>query len=145
MAFLAMIVALVLINLSLPAFNQFTQKMIPAATLFTWPGIGFLALLWLITGILAGIWPAFFLSSFKPVTVLKGKLTLGARSILARKILVTFQLAISMILMIGTFSGFPAVELFAQYRSGLRPRKYHHAAGAEIAGCTAYDSFKGGC
>ncbi len=143
MAFLAMIVALVLINLSLPAFNQFTQKMIPAATLFTWPGIGFLALLWLITGILAGIWPAFFLSSFKPVTVLKGKLTLGARSILARKILVTFQLAISMILMIGTFSAFRQLNYLRNTAAGFDRENIIMLPVQKLPVVRAYDSFKG--
>jgi len=143
MAFLAMIAALVLINLSLPAFNQFTQKMIPAATLFTWPGIAVLTILWLITGILAGTYPAFFLSSFKPVTVLKGKLTLGARSIRARKILVTFQLAVSMILIIGTFSAFRQLNYLRNTGSGFDRENILMLPVQKLPVVRTYDSFKG--
>src|SRR5690606_32475557 len=56
----------------------------------------------LFTGILAGSYPAFYLSSFQPIKVLKGKLQLVARKVSARKILVITQFSIAVILIIST-------------------------------------------
>jgi len=56
----------------------------------------------IVTGFLAGSYPAFYLSSFNPVQVLKGNLKAGKRSSLPRKVLVVIQFASSVVLMIGT-------------------------------------------
>ncbi|HEV3251216.1 MAG TPA: ABC transporter permease, partial [Puia sp.] len=56
----------------------------------------------IITGLLAGSYPAFYLSSFNPALVLKGTLKAGRSSSLPRKLLVVLQFASSVVLMIGT-------------------------------------------
>ena len=93
MCALALFLALTLVILCLPFFNAFTTK---SLTLLQTPAIMYwIGGLALFTGLLSGIYPAFYLSSFKPATVLKGKLTNTISAAMIRKGLVVFQFAIS--------------------------------------------------
>ncbi|HTB26744.1 MAG TPA: ABC transporter permease [Puia sp.] len=99
MSCLALLLALIIAYLVLPLFNNLTQKNI---TLFDQPGIW----IWIIiltvgTGLLSGIYPAFYLSSFRPITVLKGKLLNNFSGAAIRKGLVVFQFVISICLILG--------------------------------------------
>jgi putative ABC transport system permease protein len=99
---LSMGLALVLVYAALPLFNDLTgQKLSIHLGAMPWliPAlIGF----GLITGIVAGSYPAFFLSSFNPIQVLKGRLTAGNGGTLLRSGLVVFQFFISISLIVGT-------------------------------------------
>lgn len=103
-SFLAIIFALLLVEFLLPTFNELAGKNLDIhyfknpTTLLALIGLGILV------GMLAGSYPAFFLASFKPVTVLKGASaqTAQQRSPLLRSGLVIFQFTISIILFIGT-------------------------------------------
>lgn len=102
LASLALIISFVLIQLFLPFFNDLTGKQLEF-NIFKKPelllsiiGIAFF------TGILSGLYPAFFLSSFKPANVLKGKINIDRKSGWLRKGLVTFQLFIYVIMVTGT-------------------------------------------
>jgi putative ABC transport system permease protein len=98
---LAFLLALGTVLLALPYFNKLTDKHMSlqiASPLF-WL---VMFLFTLITGLLAGSYPAFYLSSFNPVRVLKGNLKAGQSSSLPRQILVVLQFASSVVLMIGT-------------------------------------------
>ncbi|MFZ1799193.1 MAG: ABC transporter permease [Chitinophagaceae bacterium] len=99
--FMSVIIALVLTSLLLPAFNNLTGKhlVLPIHQPFFYAIIAGLLLL---TGLVAGSYPAFFLSSLNPVRVLKGKLQFSWASAFFRKGLVVFQFALSIILIIGT-------------------------------------------
>ena len=89
----------------LNAMAQFSGKALTLDMLFTTQVFALLLIITLIIGFLAGIYPALFLSSFKPVVVLKGKLAPGMNSSGSlRKGLVVFQFAISIVLMIGTYT-----------------------------------------
>mgnify|MGYP006277518275 CR=1 FL=1 len=110
MSFFAMIVALFLIELALPAFNDFTGKEISLSRLFHPVYMGALLLITLLTGFLSGVYPAFYLSSFKPVQVLKGKVSKGAKSGKSRKVLVVMQFAISIALIISTFIAYDQIS-----------------------------------
>jgi putative ABC transport system permease protein len=98
---LALGLAIGLVALLLPVFNQLTEKqlILPFNQPLLWIG---LPVLLLVTGALAGSYPALFLSSLKPVLVLKGTLRLGAGAQLFRRGLVVFQFVLSMLLIIGT-------------------------------------------
>src|SRR6185312_8445058 len=89
----ALFVALAIVVLMLPYFNHLTQKNI---RLFDTPSLLFwITGLTLITGLFAGLYPAFYLSAFKPVAVLKGKITNNFSAVILRKRLVIFQFTIS--------------------------------------------------
>lgn len=89
----------------LNAMAQFSGKALTLDMLFTTQVFALLLIITLTIGILAGIYPALFLSSFKPVVVLKGRLAPGMNSSGSlRKGLVVFQFAISIVLMIGTYT-----------------------------------------
>jgi putative ABC transport system permease protein len=101
-SFVSLVLALVIAALLLPYFNQLSGKDM-TLNLFLKPWLLPAAiLLMIIVGLIAGSYPAFYLSSFKPVQVLKGKLAKGFKSSWLRSGLVVFQFCISIILVIGT-------------------------------------------
>lgn len=97
---LAAILALAAVWLVLPTFNQlFGKQLAPDLTNPSlWVGI---VTLTLVTGLLAGSYPALFLSALKPIRILKGKLQSGNGPALFRRILVTFQFSLSVFLIVG--------------------------------------------
>ncbi|HEV3223801.1 MAG TPA: ABC transporter permease [Puia sp.] len=99
---LAFAVAFALMILLLPAFNQLTEKQIilPLSSISFWTIVSGLILL---TGFIAGSYPALYLSSFRPIKVLKGSITFSENALLFRKGLVMFQFVLSIALIIGTF------------------------------------------
>ncbi len=98
----AFLLSIVLVFWTLPFLNKLSGKNLSFNLLSNpWllPGLLLFAL---VTGLLAGSYPAFFLSSFKPVTVLKGKLASKGKTVSLRSGLVVFQFFISIVLIIGT-------------------------------------------
>jgi putative ABC transport system permease protein len=99
---IAFILTLGAAALLLPSFNQLAGKTL-SKNIFNNPGfVGTLFLASIGIGLLAGIYPALVLSSFKPVTVLKGRFATGTKGILLRKGLVISQFTISIALIIST-------------------------------------------
>jgi putative ABC transport system permease protein len=100
-AFFSFLLSIGLVQLCLPFFNHIADKKmaIPWTNPFFWlTGIGFS----LFTGILAGSYPALYLSSFNPVKVLKGTFKAGRSASIPRGVLVIIQFAVSVVLAIGT-------------------------------------------
>ncbi len=97
---LALLVACLLVMLLLPLFNDFSQKALSLNLFNNYFLVSLLIGITLFTGLLAGIYPALYLSSFQPVTVLKGA---GSKSGKAgmRSIMVVFQFFISIVMLIG--------------------------------------------
>ena len=96
--FFALFIAFALVQLVLPAFNNISGKHLSfdVKPILAFIGLG------LLVGIVAGIYPAFYLSSFKPIAVLKGNLTTSHKNFSLRSGLVVFQFFISVALIIGT-------------------------------------------
>lgn len=102
-SYLAFGIALVLTTILLPYFNQIAGKEFTPATMYQPTYLPFLLTLPLGVGILAGYYPSFFLSSFKPIEVLKSKLNANFKRSNFRNVLVTFQFVTSLVLVISTF------------------------------------------
>ncbi|QCR25106.1 ABC transporter permease [Pontibacter sp. SGAir0037] len=100
-AFLALFLSLNLVGIVLPQFNNLTGK---AITLdLSDPGLILILLgVALVTGLISGSYPAFFLSSFNPAVVLKGTVKLSSKVSLFRKGLVVFQFVLSALLIVST-------------------------------------------
>lgn len=98
---IAIIIGVMLVQLSLPAFNTLASKQI----VFSRENISSfsiaLAILAVVTGLVAGGYPAFYMSSFQPAAVLKGKFNLSATSGFLRQALVVFQFVIAIMLICG--------------------------------------------
>ncbi|HET9744718.1 MAG TPA: ABC transporter permease [Chitinophagaceae bacterium] len=106
---LSFVLCLVLVVLLLPMFNEVASKKIempwqkPVFWLFS---IGFIA----ITGLLSGSYPAFYLSSFHPLKVLKGTFRVGKFAAIPRKVLVVTQFTVSVALIIGTIIVYQQIQ-----------------------------------
>ena len=109
LAFLSFVLAIALAALTLPLFNQLAGKTMT----FPWTNPVFWSvslICTLLTGLLAGSYPAFYLSGFRPVKVLKGTFRAGKGSGTPRKVLVIAQFSISLALIIGTVVVFRQIQ-----------------------------------
>ncbi len=102
LSIVALLLSLMLVQLALPIFNDLAEKDLQLDFLKNPLLLLAFLLFGLLVGVLAGSYPAFFLSSFNPVEVLKGKFKLAGKSISLRSGLVVFQFFISIALIIGT-------------------------------------------
>jgi len=120
LTFVAFAVSLLIVQLVLPSFNNITYGNIkvPYTSLTFWcVMMGYV----LFTGLLAGSRPAFYLSSFKPVKVLKGTIQLGKRAALPRKIMVVVQFTCSIALIISTLIIYQQIEYAKDRPKGYNP------------------------
>lgn len=99
---LGLIVAITMVSAALPAFRVFVERPVPFHPLSDPPLLGMLFLLVLLTGILSGGYPAFALSSFRPVSLFRRFASLGTKGLSLRNVLVVFQFAVSIVLIICT-------------------------------------------
>ncbi len=97
----AMVLALILVVVALPAFNQLSGKSLETSFLLSPLVMAALLALGVVISLLAGSYPAFFLSSARPVQALKNKISGGSRSKGVRSSLVVFQFVISSVLILG--------------------------------------------
>ncbi len=99
---ISLILSIIILIALLPKFNTLAGKSFDLHIIYSPAVLLTLIGVILVVGLLGGSYPAFFLSRFSPVTVLKGEITQGSAGSLFRKILVVFQFAISVIMIICT-------------------------------------------
>ena len=109
--------ALALVHLLLPEFSRFSGKALEMDYQSTWL-VPALAAIALCTGIIAGGYPALVLSSFRPAVVLSGALKKGVSPSLLRKALITFQFAVSIIMIVGTLVILEQLEYIGNKKLG---------------------------
>lgn len=113
-AFLALVVTLVMVLVTLPYFNNLADKQIAMPFTNAWFWAAALSFTFF-TGIIAGSYPAFYLSAFEPIKVLKGTFRVGRFASLPRRVLVVVQFTVSIVLIIGTIIVFRQIQ-FARSR-----------------------------
>jgi len=104
MSGLAILVACVLTLISLPLFNELTSKQLSVANDLRFSTLAAIIGITLFTGLLAGSYPAFYLSGFQPIKVLKGLMVNHFAANFLRKGLVVFQFVVSVCLIVGTIT-----------------------------------------
>jgi putative ABC transport system permease protein len=118
MAVLALAVALGMVAAGLPAFNALTDKAITFGRLFPGTVLLFVGLA-LLTGFLAGVYPALYLSSFNAIAVLRSTFKARRSAVGLRKSLVVFQFAMSILLIVGTLTVYRQIDYIRQKNLGL--------------------------
>lgn len=127
------VLGLLLASLLLPYFNALASKSLALPWSYWWfvPGL-FAASL--VVGFFAGIYPSFYLSSFKPIQVLKGNLSMGSKSSSLRSSLVVFQFTISIILIVSTFIIYRQMEFIINKKLGFERDRVMYLEGTHMLG-----------
>lgn len=115
---IAMVIAVFTAWKILPLFNDLSAKQLTPSLLFGSKMLVILIALPVIVSLLAGSYPSFFLSSFNPVTVLKGKAGAGSHKSVLRSSLVVFQFFTSIVLIIGTITVFRQLNFIQNRKIG---------------------------
>ena len=110
LSLLALVLALVLIQVLLPAFNQLASKELALHYIQQAPLVLAMVVFAVVVGLIAGSYPAFVLSSFRPVEVFKGRVRKGASGVFLRQGLVVLQFAISLVLIVGALIVFQQLD-----------------------------------
>ncbi len=140
LAFIALFLALLLVELFLPAFNQLAGKNLAMDYHDPRLVLGFTAII-LVTGLVAGSYPALYLSSLKPVKVLKGMMESGTQGSRFRKALVVTQFSLSVILMIGAAVVYQQLDYMRNEKLGFEKENVVYIPAKDNVGAK-YEAFK---
>ncbi|ULQ57887.1 ABC transporter permease [Flavihumibacter rivuli] len=124
------ILSLIIVQLSMKGFNSLTEKQLslPVSNLSFWAFfLGFI----LFTGLLAGSYPSFFLSSFQPIKVLKGTFVKSNAAVTPRKVLVVLQFSFAIIMIIATIVVHRQIQLAKDRNTGYNQERllFHYLTG----------------
>ncbi|MHC1704828.1 MAG: ABC transporter permease [Tenuifilaceae bacterium] len=117
-SFISLLFALLIVEITLPSFNDLLEIKLNMGYFSKWfiiPGLIFFAVF---VGLISGSYPSFFLASFNPITVLKGKIKAGAKSSVLRSVLVISQFTVSMIILLATTVVFLQLKYMQNYNLG---------------------------
>jgi putative ABC transport system permease protein len=134
LSFVSLILALVFIRLSLPYFNHLLGSHLALNLFAAWYTIPVLILFSVIVGILAGSYPALFLSSFNPYEVLKGSVKSSMKNGKLRRVLVVFQFAVSILLIVGTMIMYRQIKFMLNKDVGFNKEQLIVINGADALG-----------
>lgn len=141
---IAMIIALALIELAIPAFNAFSGKEIKSGYLYQSAFSFRILLLWLGTGILSGLYPAFYQSGFDPLKVLKGTNHHSSGHLFGRKVLVVLQFSLSVMLITASMIAFDQLNFMKNSGLGFEKDNMLIIPVARSPIVKQYESFKTG-
>lgn len=117
-SFIAMILSLLFVELALPSFNNLLDIKLSMDYFSNWYTIPSLVGFSIIIGLISGSYPSFFLASFNPISVLKGKLKAGAKSSMLRSTLVISQFTVSIVILLATSVVFLQLKFMQNYNLG---------------------------
>ncbi|WP_159471441.1 ABC transporter permease [Dyadobacter sp. 3J3] len=115
---ISLTIAVMIVILCIPFLNEFTQKQLSIASLINPSFIAIIIGITLFTGLVAGSYPAFFLTSFQPTSVLKGKIASALKNGKLRQTLVIVQFAIAVVLIISTAVVYSQMKFVQNYKLG---------------------------
>lgn len=119
----AMIISVMLFLILLPAFNDITNKQITHEFLITPWFWGSFATLWVILTLLSGAYPALYLSSFSPRSILQRSSAGASGNVAIRKVLVVFQFTVSVVLIAGTLVLYRQLDYVRTTKLGFEPEQ----------------------
>jgi putative ABC transport system permease protein len=134
LAFISLLISLVIVLLSLPFFNDLLGSRLEFDLFSKWYIIPVLLILAIVVGVFAGSYPAFYLSSFQPVNVLKGKVKDSAKNGRLRSLLVILQFSISILLIVGTLIMFRQISYMLNKDLGFDKEQLMVISRAETVG-----------
>lgn len=134
LTFISLLVAVIIIKLSLPFFNDLLHANLELNFFDSWVVIPSLILVSIFVGILAGSYPAFYLSSFSPYMVLKGSLKNSMKNGKLRSVLVVLQFTISIVLIIGSTIMFHQINFMVNKDLGFKKEQLLVIRRAEAIG-----------
>lgn len=140
-SFISILFAVGLSMVALSYFNGISGKTIALSAIASPGFLIFLFCLPIVIGLLAGTYPAFYLSSFNPITVLKGKPNAGAKKSRLRSALVVFQFATSIVLMVGTIVVYKQLNYIQTKKIGFNKDQVLTVAGTWSLG-NNYQAFR---
>ena len=131
---IALVLAVLIVELTLPYFNSLLNAKLQIDYIGNWYSLPGLIGFSLIVGMLAGSYPAFFLSSFSPYEVLKGKIKGSMKNGKLRQVLVVLQFTISIILIVGTIIMFRQINFMTHKDLGFKKEQLVVITRAETIG-----------